>query len=96
MQRVSAMTAPRECRPMEIDLDAPRWTATIHYRSEKGAVSIQYDFEELVELDGIVERGPNFYTISSIDVRINSSRIGHPMTLEDAKRELEGDSAYDA
>ncbi len=45
-----------------------RWSAKITYRHDDGPQSRLFNFEELEELQEIVERGPNFYAIESIVV----------------------------
>jgi hypothetical protein len=39
-----------------------RWMAIVTYRSEGGAIEVDHHFEELEELSGIVERGPDWNT----------------------------------
>jgi hypothetical protein len=35
-----------------------RWVAVVTYRAEAGPIEIDHHFEELEELQGIIERGP--------------------------------------
>jgi len=46
----------------------PRWRAVVHYRSENGLIDVEHWFEELEELDDIVERGPSFQAIEKIEI----------------------------
>lgn len=54
----------------------PRWSVVITYRHVLGPVSVPYDVEELSELQGIVERGPNWDAIMSISVQL--ARVTDP------------------
>jgi hypothetical protein len=58
----------------------PRWVATIYYRSDKGMIDVEYVFEELEELQGLVERGPDWNTIDKIEVRL-ARKTAH-LTIE--------------
>lgn len=62
-----------------------RWHATIYYRSKTGTpLNVEYDIEELEELQDLIERGPDWNTILHIYVQL--ARKTHPdMTLEQAK-----------
>jgi hypothetical protein len=51
-------------------VECPRWVATIYYRSDKGLVDVDYVIEELEDLQGLVERGPDWNTIDKIEVRL--------------------------
>jgi len=47
----------------------PRWTVTLTYYHGDGPRSITVNVEELYELQNIVERGPSFYSIESIEIK---------------------------
>jgi len=58
-----------------------RWTAVIYYRTDVGMIDHEFDFEEIADLDGYVERGPDWNTIDRIEVRLK--RAIHPgLTIE--------------
>lgn len=61
----------------------PRWSVVITYRHVLGPVPVPYDVEELSELQGIVERGPDWNCIENITVTL--SRVTIPgLTIENA------------
>jgi hypothetical protein len=47
----------------------PRWTVTLTYYHGDGPRSSTINVEELFELQDIVERGPSFYSIESIEIK---------------------------
>ena len=47
----------------------PRWTVRLTYRYNEGPRSITLKVEELFELQDIVECGPSFYSIESIEIK---------------------------
>lgn len=49
-----------------------RWVAKITYRHDDHNEVRLVSFEEPYELHDIIVRGPNFYAIESIDVRIGA------------------------
>jgi len=51
------------------DNTKPRWTVKLTYRYSEGPRSITLNVEELFELQDIVECGPSFYTIKSIEIK---------------------------
>ena len=60
----------------------PRWTVKLTYRYSEGPRSITLKVEELFELQDIVECGPSFYTIESIEIAPSDR---HPkVTVEEA------------
>jgi hypothetical protein len=64
-----------------------RWLAVVTYRSESGPIEVDHHFEELEELDTIIERGPDWNTIVSIVVTLNPERATYPDdTVEGAER----------
>jgi len=46
----------------------PRWMVKIIYRHDDGPRTSTFKVEELFELQDIVECGPSFYSIESIEV----------------------------
>lgn len=50
-------------------MNQPRWTVKLTYRYNEGPRSITLNVEELFELQDIVECGPSFYTIESIEIK---------------------------
>jgi hypothetical protein len=48
-----------------------RWQATVFYRSELGTTDVVHYLEEMDELEMLVERGPNFYTIDRIETAVS-------------------------
>jgi uncharacterized Zn finger protein len=63
----------------------PRWTVKLTYRYNEGPRSITLNVEELYELQDIVECGPSFYTIESIEIK-PSDRCPK-MTVEEAAKQ---------
>ena len=64
------------------DNTKPRWTVTLTYRHEDGPRTTLMNIEELFELQDIIECGPSFYTIESIEIK-PSDRCPK-MTVEEA------------
>jgi len=52
--------------------DRKRWTVSIIYRGETGAVVVDYEIEELEELQELVERGPDWNSIMDISVQLTN------------------------
>jgi hypothetical protein len=63
----------------------PRWTVTLTYYHGDGPRSTTINVEELFELQDIVECGPSFYTIESIQIK-PSDRCPK-MTVEEAAKQ---------
>jgi hypothetical protein len=64
-----------------------RWVAVVTYRAEAGPIEIDHHFEELEELQVLIERGPDWNTIETIVVRLNPERAECPCdTIEAAER----------
>jgi hypothetical protein len=67
------------------DAMPPRWQALVVYRSQNGPIEVDFAFEELAELHGLIERGPNWDTIERIVVTLDPERVVCPGdTIEDA------------
>lgn len=60
----------------------PRWKAVIEYRSDNGILDVEHAIEELEELQDIVERGPDWNTITCITVTLD--RRSYEVTVEQA------------
>ena len=63
----------------------PRWTVTLTYHYGEGPRSTTINVEELYELQDIVECGPSFYTIESIEIKPNDRCP--KMTVEEAAKQ---------
>jgi hypothetical protein len=50
-----------------------RWKAIITYRTDTGPLAVEHDIEEILELQGLVERGPDWNTIISIQITLARS-----------------------
>ena len=66
------------------DNTQPRWTVTLTYHYGDGPRSTTINVEELFELQDIVECGPSFYSIESIEIK-PSDRCPK-VTVEEAMR----------
>ena len=53
-------------------VELPRWTATAYYHTANGLLDVAHHIEELEELQDIIERGPNWYTLDRIDIRLTN------------------------
>lgn len=65
--------------------DDLRWIATVTYRSEEspsGRSSTVWHIEELDELQDIVERGPDWNALLSVDVILNPKRASYVAHIE--------------
>ena len=49
-----------------------RWIVTITYRTDAGPLPVEHDIEELHDIHDIVERGPDWNTITSIKIRLRA------------------------
>lgn len=63
-----------------------RWHVVLQYRSTKaGIVDVHHDIEELEELAGLVERGPDWNCL--VDCVVTLNRTSTPdLTVEQAAR----------
>jgi hypothetical protein len=65
----------------------PRWKAVILYRMANDKfVDVEHQFEEIHELDGLIERGPHWDTIVSCTVTLNRPAENARLTIEEAAR----------
>jgi hypothetical protein len=71
--------ADRADLPEEIPLGRRRWMAEVTYRT--GRPPLVVNFEELHELHGIIEQGPDWYEIDHIRVDPNLA-IGPPSGMQ--------------
>jgi hypothetical protein len=62
----------------EDEIEHLRWLAVVTYRGEAGPIEVDHHFEELEELQALIERGPDWNTIISIVVTLNPERATHP------------------
>lgn len=62
----------------------PRWTAKLTYLHNDGPRTSLITFDELYELHQIVEDGPDFYSIISIEIIINTNKYLPRITVEEA------------
>jgi hypothetical protein len=76
----------REEEQMNDNNKMPRWTAKITYMHDDGPHDRLFTFDELYELQDIVECGPDFYAIESIVVLINTDANHPKVTVEGALR----------
>jgi hypothetical protein len=62
-----------------------RWLVTIHYNSESGIILVDHDVEELDEIVGLVEAGPDWNTIDKIEISLARRSHGRIITIEEAR-----------
>lgn len=60
-----------------------RWLAVVTYRTEAGPLEVPLDFDEIHELDDMIERGPHFGAIEQIVIRYAFQE--HATTVEAAE-----------
>lgn len=64
---------------------AARWHVVLQYRTDAGIVDAHHDIEELDQLAGLVERGPDWNCL--VDCVVTLNRAIHPdLTVEQAAR----------
>lgn len=67
------------------NLTDARWKAVILYRMEDGQfVDVEHYFEEIAELDDLIERGPHWDTLIRCTVTLNRPARDARLTLEKA------------
>ncbi len=59
-----------------------RWIARVTYRTDTGMQPVVWQLEELAELHQLVEQGPHWDTIDSIEI-VRAGKI-EPLTVEQA------------
>ena len=71
----------------EVEIEHLRWIAVVTYRAEAGPIEVDHHFEELEDLERLIERGPDWNTIVSIVVTLKPERGTYPGdTIEAAER----------
>ena len=68
-------------------LDKPRWHARVWYNTEAGAIDVDHYFMELVELDELIGKGPNWYGLEKIEIILNVPAT-EKTTIEKAEEEV--------
>lgn len=63
-----------------------RWQASIAYRTANGPVYKMASFEELSELEDIIERGPHWDSIIRVIVTLNRAAQDRNLTVEEAEQ----------
>jgi len=61
-----------------------RWKAVILYRTLNGVVDVEHFFEEIADLDTIIERGPHWDTLIKCTVTLNRPSEDRALTVEKA------------
>jgi hypothetical protein len=57
---------------------------TIVYHGDQGELDNQFLVEELSEIQGIIERGPDWNTLDRIEIRLNPRRRSYSITVDEA------------
>jgi hypothetical protein len=60
----------------------PRWVATVSYVHDDGIRKVKHAFNEIEDLDEIIERGPDWNCIKKITVRLSDYRRTANHTVE--------------
>jgi hypothetical protein len=58
-----------------------RWHAVVGYKTETGVVDVHHDIDELEEIQMLVERGPDWNTITEITITL-AIRSHDDLTVE--------------
>lgn len=61
-----------------------RWVATCFYRSAEGVIDVDHGFDEIEDLQQIIERGPDWRTLDRIEIRLRQNS-SPGLTIEQAK-----------
>ena len=67
------------------DNGAFRWLVTATYKTDSGPTEIDWHIEELGDIEGFVERGPDWNTLIDIRVRLNPKRRSYDDTVEQSE-----------
>jgi len=59
-----------------------RWTVIAWYWTDAGLIDVETMIDELDELQDLIERGPNWYALDRIEIRLSDKSL--PMTIEGA------------
>lgn len=62
-----------------------RWKADVTYRTDSGPVTVTHNFEELREIDDLVEAGPDWRSLIDIHIEYNGVLKGEHVTVEEAE-----------
>lgn len=77
--RQTQTTPPEEAEPL-------RWSAEVEYRTEGGGEWRSFQFEELSELDALIESGPHWDCLVKCVITLNRPAEDGGLTLEAASR----------
>lgn len=70
---------------MTPDIRPLRWKAVVLYRMDGGQfVDVEHFFEEIAELDDLIERGPHWDTLIRCTITLNRPARDARLTLEKA------------
>jgi hypothetical protein len=61
-----------------------RWHAIVGYKTDSGVVDVQHDIDELGEIQQLVERGPDWNTITEITITLQIR--SYDVTVEETER----------
>lgn len=61
-----------------------RWKAVVTYRSEHGDLDIEHYFEEIIDLNQLIEAGPHFDTLLHCVITVNRTCEETELTVERA------------
>jgi hypothetical protein len=67
------------------EAEAKRWQAVAYYWTDNGLASLTFNFDELEELQDLMEQGPSWYALDRIEVRY-TDRHTDPQTVEESMR----------
>ena len=68
-----------------------RWIATVKYRTDTGITEVDHQFEEMFDLHNLIEQGPSWDCIESIQVEPNPRRRAYDDTVDKSlRRKLSG------
>lgn len=65
--------------------EQPRWAVTINYLTASGVLDVRHEVEEIEDVHGLVERGPDWNAIDSIVITLQ--RTTGRLTVEQAEAE---------
>ena len=63
----------------------PRWIVVVYHRTNDGMVDVEHTIEELEELAVLVERGPNWFTIDRIEIKLIADESYPGLTVEQSE-----------
>lgn len=64
-----------------------RWRAVVEYRTDNGDVDVEHFFEEMEELHGLIEAGPDWHCIVKCTVTLNREvSWAKNLTVEQAEK----------